>query len=496
MSQITTPPTTPAPHPVAPALESAPVRTPKPLGPWQCVRKYVLGPIASLRLTVVVFSLALFLVFAGTLGQAESGNLTVINQYFRTFGFVWIPGQVFVRFGQVFLGLPADLQAHWGFYYPGGWLLGAVLLTNLLVAHGIRFRFAWQDLFLLPAFVLSVFLLVMSELHHSNELLMWSGLIVLTGGLCGLIPLHGKKSGVLVLHLGLIVMMVSEFITGVYAVEGTMTMANGETANFIDNNHETELAFIERSDPKTDNVVAIPQSFLRRGEPIRTDLLPFEIVVKKFLVNSIVGKIQQGEQEDNPATVGDGQQLIALEKNESSGTEGEVDVASAYITLKRRDNGKALGTYLVSLWFSSNFTRRQLPDRPQTVEVDGKEYHFYLRAKRSYRPFSLHLIEFRHDRFAGTNTARNFSSDVRLVDPRPEENVDRVMKIWMNHPLRYSGETFYQQAFLPDDAGTVLQVVRNPGWLMPYVSCAMVSLGMLIHFGLHLFGFLRRRAVA
>ena len=63
----------------------------------------------------------------------------------------------------------------------------------------------------------------------------------------------------------------------------------------------------------------------------------------------------------------------------------------------------------------------------------------------------------------------------------------------MNHPLSYNGETFYQQAFLPLDWGTRLQVVRNPGWIMPYLSCAMVSFGMLIHFGLHLSKFLRIR---
>jgi hypothetical protein len=66
--------------------------------------------------------------------------------------------------------------------------------------------------------------------------------------------------------------------------------------------------------------------------------------------------------------------------------------------------------------------------------------------------------------------------------------------IYMNEPLRYQGETFYQSSFLPGDKGTILQVVRNPGWLMPYIACTMVSLGMIFHFGLHLIGFLRRRA--
>jgi hypothetical protein len=66
----------------------------------------------------------------------------------------------------------------------------------------------------------------------------------------------------------------------------------------------------------------------------------------------------------------------------------------------------------------------------------------------------------------------------------------------MNHPLRHAGETFYQTNFIGNDQGTILQVVKNPGWLMPYVSCILVALGMIVHFGLHLVGFLSRRKLA
>ena len=63
----------------------------------------------------------------------------------------------------------------------------------------------------------------------------------------------------------------------------------------------------------------------------------------------------------------------------------------------------------------------------------------------------------------------------------------------MNSPLRYAGETFYQASFAPDDSGTVLQVVRNPGWLLPYISCAVVTLGLVWHFGVRLVGSFRRK---
>jgi hypothetical protein len=71
----------------------------------------------------------------------------------------------------------------------------------------------------------------------------------------------------------------------------------------------------------------------------------------------------------------------------------------------------------------------------------------------------------------------------------------------MNHPLRYAGLTFYQYQMDAGEAAqeagrpptSVLQVVRNPGWLTPYIGCAMVALGLMIQFMFHLVGFLSKR---
>src|SRR5207247_6415899 len=46
--------------------------------------------------------------------------------------------------------------------------------------------------------------------------------------------------------------------------------------------------------------------------------------------------------------------------------------------------------------------------------------------------------------------------------------------------------------FLPGDTGTILQVVRNPGWLLPYIACTMVALGLLVYFGAKLVEFLAK----
>ena len=127
--------------------------------------------------------------------------------------------------------------------------------------------------------------------------------------------------------------------------------------------------------------------------------------------------------------------------------------------------------------------------------MGGKPFEVALRFKRLPKSYSVHLIDFRHDLYVGTETPKNFSSEVRLRDP--ERHVDRTFKIWMNNPLRYGGDTLYQASFDRDNPHlTVLQVVTNSGWMIPYVACMLVGIGMLAQFSITLLRFLRRRGRA
>jgi len=146
--------------------------------------------------------------------------------------------------------------------------------------------------------------------------------------------------------------------------------------------------------------------------------------------------------------------------------------------------GGSLGTWLVSAYLN----------RPQVLNFNGRTYQLQLRPVRYYKPFSLHLLEFRHDKYPGTEIPKNFSSRVRLQ--RADAGEDREVLIYMNNPLRYGGETFYQASFDPDNQGTVLQVVRNPSWLTPYFSCVLVAAGLMFQFITHLVGFARKRKTA
>jgi hypothetical protein len=432
------------PIPRIPPAESTfhDVSRPKPSVRRRHPVRRILDEIAALRITVVLFALAIIIVFCGTLAQRDAGVWTVVKHYFRS-AFVWIPLK-----NLVFVDVPGR------FPFPGGWLIGALLLINLVAAHAVRFRMTW------------------------------------------------KRPGIVLLHAGLIVMMLGELFTGLWAVEGHMTITQGSSVNYVEHQGKNELAILTPEKAGTD-VIAVPQSHLKKGATITHEALPFDIHVGDFMVNSQLYKLPGAPLEftslaaseyltapagaSNPADSGLGKTFyIAQEQPEVSGVEEQkVDLASAYVTLRRKDNGESLGTYLVSLHLSL------FGEQPQVVTVDGKKYEIALRFERSYKPYSIHLIEFRHDKYKGTETPKNFSSRVRLVDPSTQEN--REVLISMNDPLRYRGETFYQASFRGSTV-TVLQVVDNPAWLFPYVSCIMVTLGMLIHFMMHLVVFLSRRA--
>jgi cytochrome c biogenesis protein ResB len=158
------------------------------------------------------------------------------------------------------------------------------------------------------------------------------------------------------------------------------------------------------------------------------------------------------------------------------------DTPAAVLELQAGTN--QLGTWLVTTQ----------SDQVQPLSAAGRSYALALRSKRHYTPYSLTLIDCQHDVYKGTDIPRNFSSRVRIQDPRSQE--DREVLVYMNNPLRYQGNTYYQYQMDPRQAAaqwSTLQVVRNPSWLTPYVACILVGVGLVIQFLAHLIGFLRER---
>jgi len=375
--------------------------------------------LTSVRLAVVLLALGLILVFWGTIAQVKLGLYQAQSEFFRSWLIYWQPSESS-------LSIPI---------FPGGYLVGGLLLINLFAAHLRYYR---------PGF---------------------------------------KRIGIAMIHLGVVLLLGGQFATDMLSTESFMRIREGSSSNYSESNSLWELALIDTSDAEEDKVVAIPTSLLSGGKELSNPELPFKVQPVKFYLNSTLSAKNEGE----------GYELVKAENTELT----EIwwrrlpkvtqmnfrDIPSSLIKLIGPEGDSR--TILVSGHFS----------RPQTITVDGKELQFEVRPTRYYKSFSLHLIDFRFDRYAGTNTPKNFSSRVRLA--RTDNNEDREVTIRMNEPLRYSGETFFQADWdKTDEKGTVLQVVDNPGWLTPYFACVLVSLGMIWQFMSHLIGFATKREKA
>jgi len=149
----------------------------------------------------------------------------------------------------------------------------------------------------------------------------------------------------------------------------------------------------------------------------------------------------------------------------------------------------SLGKWLVSSQTSAK----------QEFSVGGRVYRIAMRFTRYYKDYSLKLLEFRHEKYRGTEIPRDFRSRVVIDNPRTGEN--REVEIYMNNPLRYGGLTFYQAGFDENNDNlankvTILQVVKNPGWLGPYLACGIMTLGLVVQFGIHLVGFASKRSAS
>jgi hypothetical protein len=407
----------------------------------------IVGFFTSLKLTVTLLAFAIVLVFVGTLAQADEGLYGAQAHYFKQ----WIV------VGAHLFGHKVPLLL------PGGYLLGVLLLVNLISAHIYRFEFT------------------------------------------------RKKLGIQLAHAGVIVLLVGQLSTDMLAHEMQMRFTEGETRSYSESATDYELVFISNGE-----VTAIPNKLLKPGGgEIKIENLPFSILVISNWHNSDMN-FRAPMMQNGPPLATNGIALhFDFRKIDDVKTTDEKNVPT--VLLEFLTPSGSLGTWVASDWtgdpalveavrngyaqMGAGMAQKIAADlvAPQTIVADGKSFTFTMRPARVRHDFSLTLLKATHTTYPGTDIPKDFRSRVRIDNPATGEK--REVEISMNHPLRYGGFTYYQYQM---DAGqaaqmagrapsSVLSVVRNPGWLTPYVGCAMVGAGLLIQFLYHLAGFVSKR---
>ena len=370
--------------------------------------------MTSLKLTIGCLAALMVLVVACTLAQVELGTLGAVNRYIRSFVVWW--------------QLPGS---SWSIaVFPGGALVGLVLAVNLVAAQLRRLELSW------------------------------------------------KKTGIWIVHAGLILLVAGEFVTGAFQVDSQLTIEEGQTLNYVERPREMELAIVDTTDPAHDDVYAVPEALLARERQVDIPGSPLSLRVKAFHKNADLGARGPADP-PSPATAGVGTG-VAVRPLAPVTSDEQLNRTAAFVEPVAA--GRSYGIWLVS----------NVLGAPQSFTHEGRTYALAMRPRRQYLPYSITLKKFSHDVYPGTDIPKNFSSLVHLSNPSRGE--ERDVLIYMNQPLRYDGKAFYQASFGKGDTLSILQVVANPGWLLPYLSCTLVTLGLLLHFSISLRRGVRREA--
>lgn len=496
----------------------------------------------SLKLTVVLLGLCTLLVFLGTIAQVHEGLWQAQERWFKSFFVIRNEGDVW--------WVPP--------IFPGGYTLGFGLLFNLLAAHIKRFQFTWKKagiqlthfgIILLLGGQLLTDLLAresfmsfaegetrsFSEAHRAvefvvnmsqpdqpgmervisfaqNSLASGRSLSHKEMPFTVKISEYGENADVLphasVLEAG------KRLTTALATLEANYSTPEGIKAQWLKADQSQgrikvwREAVAHAGEQERDLAKAVsrladdPNRFSKFSEDLKSRFR------KQMLAAFQAAPRMQAQGQD-------GRAMSYVAKEASAGRPVPVDNLPAaavngagprmvlvplppvramdaenspYAKVELFEGEKSLGTWLVSTWLS-----------PQEVSAGGKTFRFALRNERYFQPFSLTLLKTTHEVYQGTQIPKNFQSRVRIENGATGER--REVDISMNNPLRYGGLTYYQSqmgrtAEVGGKGTSVLQVVRNPGWLTPYLGCIVVALGMLWQFFYHLVGFLTKPRAA
>ena len=441
---------------------------------------HVLNFLSSLRLTVVLLGLAILLVFLGTIAQVDEGTWIPQKRYFQS----WV------------IVKPMLYHRYWPIVLPGGYLVGTVLLVNLILAHFRGANWSQRNVaqVLVHHGILLALVFVATWVAVRNPFVgmgSFAALLAADMWISRAGPLKntytGKKLGINFTHLGVVMLLLGQLATDQLAEESHLSFREGETRSWSEVFLKNELVFMRDAGPNQEEVVSIPQSLVARKGEIRHEKLPFAVRVQEYAPNSLIR--QRGPMVDTnppPATRGEGVNLV-VEPQPETNKNDEKNLPYAVIDLSR--GGTNLGSWLVAVGYLNE----------QEINLGDQKWRVAFRGERRYNPFTVQLLKATHETYPGMpDLPRNFQSRVRIENPKTGEN--RETAIYMNNPLRYAGLTFYQSGMIEKrrlDAGETpwsdLQVVRNPTWLTPYFGCGAVGFGLARHFLFYLIAFIVKR---
>lgn len=345
----------------------------------------------------------------------SSLTLTTVGLIWLTFLVIW--GTIYQSAG----GLYAAQQKLFGawFFLAAGFIpipallsTGAILLVNLLAALLFRVKWIWRN------------------------------------------------TGLILVHLGLLLFLAGGFYTNKVAQESFLTLAEGESSSFAQSYHEWELA-VFKDEGASRRLNAVDTAGAGPGDQLKFPDFDLVIVVQKYHKNGTVDRPGGGTDQR------EGEKAELAVRGLPLSPEPAENIPAGIFAVQGDDkseplilSGRAQNTGHFS-W------------RGQTVGIS-------LRLRRFLLPVELTLLDFKKTFYPGSGIPKSFESRVEMKTPE----FTRHALISMNRPLRYRDMTFYQSSY-GETGGretSTLSVVKNSGRWLPYISSALIFLGLLIHY--------------
>jgi hypothetical protein len=390
--------------------------------------------LGSFGFAAILLVFLTLLTWLGTLYQVDHGLLETQKRYFDSVFLIhWMPiavplpstdGGLHMVFHSLF-SVPIPL--------PGVYLLLALLLLNLVIGGIVRMR--WDK----------------------------------------------ARLGILVAHLGIVLMLVAGFVKYRFSFEGNLMLWPHQQKNWFESFYDWELA-IREAVPEGKVVEHRVQSTAWDGaiskSPIRltSDVLPFDVVAVKWLKNCVA--VPKGPMFNGDTPTIDGYVLMEQPVDKDA----EHNVAGLQATLLDH----ATGNQTDALFWG-------METQPFTYSSGGKQWFLTLRHKRWTLPFTVRLDKFTFEMHPHTDEPALFRSDVTKIEGSDEQPV----KISMNEPLRQAGYVLFQASYGPSDAPpmaehySVFEVVNNPSDQWPKWSCYIIAVGLLYHFAMKLLRYVK-----
>ena len=297
-----------------------------------------------------------------------------------------------------------------------------------------------------------------------GQLVLWVLFINLLLGSFLRLEYHWTKSGIVIIHLGLLTFFIAAFATFHLCEESNLTLIEGESSNVSSMYHNWEIAFWKESGNERE-VVAYDADKLAPGQLLDFSELGVTLTVESYYSNcNAYGKADTKQTPFNDSGI-KSLRKIPLDKEPEKNTPGGIFI------IKGTENDE-----LPLLLYGRE-------ESPTKIETHGQTYYAHLRLKHLPLPFSLKLLDFRMAVHPGTQMASSYESEVEVHSPK----LTRKTIISMNKPLRYKDFTFYQASYRVDQEGreiSTMAVVKNAGQFLPYISTFLTFFGLLIHFSI------------